>query len=239
MIKKALLLPFLLLVFLPQPWLGRDFLSTQLVLAKNASPPPLIINEIAWMGTEASYSDEWIELRNKSDSPINLENWLLRAADGSPEIELAGTVSANGFYLLERTDDDSVPEIPADLIYTGSLSNQGEDLDLYDSKGNLIDRTDYSNGWPAGDNDSKQTMERTENGGWQTSKSSGGSPRAENSRPVEVKSTKGDSLPTQFSSQSLNREVSGGNPTALIIALALAVFSGIIILILKKKLKLS
>ena len=38
----------------------------------------VIINEVAWMGTEASYSDECLELYNKTESPINLEGWVLK-----------------------------------------------------------------------------------------------------------------------------------------------------------------
>jgi hypothetical protein len=32
----------------------------------------IVINEIAWSGTAASYADEWIELHNPSPQPIDL-----------------------------------------------------------------------------------------------------------------------------------------------------------------------
>ncbi len=147
----------------------------------------VIINEIAWMGTDISYNDEWIELYNTSDNSINLDGWVLKAEDRTPEIALTGTISAKGFYLLERTDDETVPEISVNLIYKGALGNKGEDLKLYDNSGNLIDEVDCSDGWPAGDNKTKQTMERTDSTetgspqGWQTSQNPGGTPKAENS----------------------------------------------------------
>lgn len=141
----------------------------------------VIINEIAWMGTKLSYNDEWIELYNNTEGPINLNAWILKADDGTPEINLSGTIPANGFYLLERTDDETVPGISANLIYKGALGNNGENLKLYNASGNLIDEVNCSDGWPAGNNETKQTMEKTDSGNWQDSESSGGSPKAENS----------------------------------------------------------
>ncbi len=143
--------------------------------------PGLVINEAAWMGTENSYSNEWIELYNNTDAPLTLEGWTLKAADGTPEINLTGIIPAKGFYLLERTDDDTLSEIPASQIYSGSLNNNGENLELYDNLNNLIDSLDCSSGWLAGDNSTKQTMERTDSGDWQTSLDSGGTPKAKNS----------------------------------------------------------
>lgn len=141
----------------------------------------VVINEICWMGTPVSTYDEWIELFNKTNNPISLDNWLLKAADGTPEIKLSGVIPANGFYLLERTDDQTLPALLADKIYRGTLSNSGEDLDLYDDSGNLIDEVNCSSAWLAGDNSSKQTMERRKTD-WQTSQDPGGTPKTENSQ---------------------------------------------------------
>lgn len=144
----------------------------------------VIINEIAWMGTENSYNDEWIELYNNTDSLINLKGWILKATDETPEIELTGNIPPNGFYLLERTNDTSVPNIAANQIYKGTLENNGENLELYDNFGNLIDSVNCSSGWFAGDNSTKQTMERKDfqslgnyPDDWITSKNPGGTPK--------------------------------------------------------------
>jgi len=164
--------------------------------------PNIVINEIAWMGTAISANDEWIELYNNSDNPINLDGWMLIAEDGAPDIKLSGSILAKDFYLLERTDDNTVPNITADLIYTGAIGNNGENLGLYDKFGNLIDEVNCSSGWPAGDNKTKQTMERIDHGwpasnasrsdaGWQTSTEPGGTPKQENS---EGKLTETESL---------------------------------------------
>jgi len=151
----------------------------------------VVINEVAWMGSEISWSDEWIELYNNTDSSINLEGWTLKADDGTPEIILSKIIPANGFYLLERTDDDTVPDITADQTYTGALSNNGEHLKLFDNQNNLIDEVNCNDNWFFGDNNTKQTMERinpllnSDSSNWQTSKNPNGSPRTINSVLVQ------------------------------------------------------
>ena len=108
--------------------------------------PEVVINEVAWMGTTASYYDEWIELYNNADHDIDLYGWLLEAADGSPAIVLTGVIPARGFYLLERTADDTVRNVPADQLYTGALANTGETLRLYRAR--VIDVVVYGDATP-------------------------------------------------------------------------------------------
>ena len=143
----------------------------------------VVINEVAWMGMPpCSTNDEWMELRNLTDRDIDLSDWTLNAADGEPEIDLTGVIPANGYYLLERTNDDTVPNIVADQIYTGALGDNGEKLELRNASGDLIDSVDGSGGWPAGSSTyPKDTMERCETGAtWRDSLSPGGTPKAFN-----------------------------------------------------------
>ncbi|MDO8626546.1 MAG: lamin tail domain-containing protein, partial [Candidatus Magasanikbacteria bacterium] len=151
-----------------------------------ATQSDVIINEIAWMGMAASANDEWIELKNTTDKTISLKGWTLKNADGKISIPLKGQIPAQGFYLLERTDDNSVANTKADMLYKGSLRNGGDSLQLSAGANALVDSTAFASSWPAGNNDTKQTMERTSEGlpaqaGWQTSKDAGGTPKAANS----------------------------------------------------------
>ncbi len=146
--------------------------------------PPVLINEIAWMGNDVSTADEWLELRNTTNEEIDLTGWHLRW--GSVDIALTGFIPAEGYFLLERTDDDSVPGVTADQIYVGSLSNTGGDLVLVNAVDVVIDSAVFDL-WPAGDNNTKQTMERvcpvTEGNlasAWQNSELANGSPQAIN-----------------------------------------------------------
>jgi len=195
--------------------IGILFLSVGLSLG--ASIGDVIINEIAWMGTTCSYNDEWIELYNNTNGFIDLTGWTLRAADETPDISLTGIIPPKGYFLLERTDDETVKDIKADQIYTGALENTGEDLQLRDTSNNLIDSLpcETSGGWFAGEKVEAYTytMERidpnspaTLKDNWQTNNGVdrngidaggnpiNGTPKAENSkmpvRPEEKPTTK-------------------------------------------------
>jgi len=121
---------------------------------------PVVINEIAWMGTEASTNDEWMEIANTTDYEINLDGFVLESIDETPNITLSGAINANGYYLLERTDDTTVQDVVADKTYAGALSNDGEEIILkYGDK--IIDRTPaITDRWAFGINDIKCSMER-------------------------------------------------------------------------------
>jgi hypothetical protein len=113
-------------------------------VVRAASVRDVVISEVAWMGTQASANDEWIELYNTTDHDIDLTGWKLQAADGTPTITLSGIIPAHGFFLLERTDDNTVKDIAADLIYGNdgsnwALSNSGETLLLKDPSNTIID----------------------------------------------------------------------------------------------------
>ncbi|MBU4226126.1 MAG: lamin tail domain-containing protein [Chloroflexi bacterium] len=111
----------------------------------------VLINEVAWAGTVADSNDEWIELYNSGAQAISLTGWKLVALDGSPEIILGGQVAAGGYYLLERTDDNTVSDVPASLIYGGALSNDGEVLKLLAPNESVVDTANLDDGyWPAG-----------------------------------------------------------------------------------------
>jgi hypothetical protein len=130
------------------------------------SPTPtgflsILINEVAWAGTAASTSDEWIELYNPGTNPVNLTGWILKGADGTPNIALTGTIAAGNYFLLERTDDNTVSDIAADQIFSGDVGNTNESLQLWDPSNRLIDTANSNGGnWPAGSSTTFGSMER-------------------------------------------------------------------------------
>ncbi|MBI5933933.1 MAG: lamin tail domain-containing protein [Chloroflexi bacterium] len=126
------------------------------------------ITEVGWMGTNASSSDEWIELYNHTKKSINLTNWRIRAADGSPDFFIDNceainpncTIAPESYFLLERTND-TVTSVLADMIYAGEMSNAGEALSLYDPLNNLVDTANGNGGaWPGGSSSTMGSMER-------------------------------------------------------------------------------
>jgi len=157
---------------------------------------PIVINEVAWMGTQFSSSDEWIELKNVSGTDVNLNNWQLLDKDNQIRVifDTSDIVPANGFYLLERTDDTSVPNVPFNKKYSGALSDTNESLRLFNSSCELVDEVKAEENWPAGDKENKKTMERNSSlNGWHTyslltpDEISGlfGTPKRENSELAE------------------------------------------------------
>lgn len=206
--------------------------------------PRVIINEVCWMGTKNSANDEWLELFNQTNKPLSLEGWLLKADDGVPKINLSGIIPAHGFYVLERTDDNTLVNVSADKIYKGALENTGENLKLYDNFGKLIDEIICQDKWLAGNNQTKQTMERTKDNSWQNSQEAGGTPKFENSPPL--KNNFKENLPEAGSgslSGSLTPLSKSQSPTttpqnlSLITAIIIAFSFSLIILFLKKELK--
>jgi hypothetical protein len=86
-----------------------------------------------------------MELYNSSSEDVDLTGWTLSTEDGGLVIDIAAkavvvpTLYAGGFFLLERTDDSTVPSVPADVVYTGALGNEGETLVLKNASGAVVD----------------------------------------------------------------------------------------------------
>ena len=110
------------------------------------------------------------EAANENGAPIHFFKeepgeipWLVVS---DPERE------ASGYYTIERRDDKTVEDVPADAVYDASrtldldLSDRGEVIALFDANGNLVDTANASylgrDGWTAGSASTFATMERTD-----------------------------------------------------------------------------
>jgi uncharacterized repeat protein (TIGR01451 family) len=138
----------------------------------------VIINEVAWAGTQASAGDQWIELYNPSVD-MTITNWKLQINVGCspasvtdsnvPGIVLSsasGKIVKSGYYLMERghnattteIEDQVYPAIAQNLLPTPNLSTTKITLFLCDNLGNFIDTANYegfnsgTNPWPQGGN---------------------------------------------------------------------------------------
>ena len=143
----------------------------------------LVISEVAWAGTAASSTDEWIELQNLGEVAIDLAEWQLTFGDtliplgeaGEDTLEVRTTVLGPGeFFILERTNDDSISDITADILYKGTLSNAGIAIELQNPEGEIVDVVVLlESGWPAGGAGDGEppycTMERNNLGEWTSS----------------------------------------------------------------------
>jgi len=141
-----------------------------------AEPGDVVINELMWMGSDpdtgGSTADEWIELRNTTDSDIHLDNyWDITRKSGDIEVSMLtipadNTIPAGGYFLISNFDEggSQISVIP-DLVNTAvSLANNKLQIKLYDGPwetSTLIDTADDGVGAPAaGDLENKYSMAR-------------------------------------------------------------------------------
>ncbi|MDO8566813.1 MAG: lamin tail domain-containing protein [bacterium] len=142
---------------------------------------PVIISEIAWMGSPSGATHEWIELRNVSSTSVNVSGWQLLNENERLRVTFPQkTILSQPYILLARSAARDALGLDVAHIFTGSLRNNNEGLRLYDNECNLIDEVPVSPKWAAGDNASKQTMERMNDLSWGTSARAGGTPNKEN-----------------------------------------------------------
>ncbi|MDD5145184.1 MAG: lamin tail domain-containing protein [Candidatus Pacebacteria bacterium] len=152
----------------------------------------VIFNEIAWMGTNISGNDEWFEIKNISQNEIDLTGWQILDKEKQIKIIFDKTIlSAGRIILLERTDDETIPSLAADLIYTGALNDYGEVLYLFGQNCLLKDEIVADPDWPAGEKSARRAMERSSDFNWRTYSGSGensilGTPKKENSSEPEI-----------------------------------------------------
>ena len=161
------------------------------VFSSGSSAPmhaPVVINEVAWMGSATGATHEWIELRNASATPVDISGWQI--LNGNERLHITfpqQSIFDPPYMVLARSVASAPLGLNARLIFTGSLRNSNEGLRLYDNECHLIDEVPIAAKWPAGDNATKQTMERMHDLSWGTSLVAGGTPGRENTgRPAQA-----------------------------------------------------
>jgi hypothetical protein len=121
----------------------------------------VVINEIMFhppadslFSAGTARAREWIELTNRSASPVDLSGW--KFTSGISYTFPAGTTLAAGACIVVAENPaaiTSVHGLPSNKVYgpwSGSLSNDGEEIILADAVGNPADTVHYaaSGRWP-------------------------------------------------------------------------------------------
>ncbi len=142
--------------------------------------PEVAINEVAWAGSFASSSDEWIELYNPGAESKDISGWQLTKNTGTESIMVtippASSIEAGGYFVISNfAAAGSVLASEPTLVDPAiTLSNTQLQIKLYKGSfsdpANLVD-TAGDGGVPlAGSNTTKSSMERTQDlSGWQDS----------------------------------------------------------------------
>ncbi len=116
------------------------------------TPGDIVINEVAWSGTQAAGSDEWLELLNLTPYTLTLNNTFITSTNGLSLALHYHIMLPHGYFLIERTDDQAVSDVAADLAtsFQGGLANEGEALFL-STAGVRLDTANGDGGpWPGG-----------------------------------------------------------------------------------------
>lgn len=135
-------------------------------------PPPVVINEVMWMGTyqgaTARNADEWIELRNTTNSPIDISGWQLTNV-GLPVFPASSVVPANGYFLVANytmDDPSSVLNVAPDWVENDiSIGNTCTPIELKNTAVEIIDTmgcdgTAYFGGLNDTGNEVRKSLER-------------------------------------------------------------------------------
>lgn len=144
----------------------------------------IVINEIMWAGTSAGIADEWIELRNMTNQPVDISGWIIEGAGtgSDPLILPSATISANGYFLIANYDENSessILNITPDYVNNSlALTNSPSELLVFkNSSSQIIDQASGTGTWFAGSNEEpNKSMERndipsdgTVSGNWHSS----------------------------------------------------------------------
>lgn len=106
------------------------------------NPGDIVINELMWSGSSLSANDEWIELKNMTDRPLDLTGMsMTRLAGGVdtsmiPASSFAGkTLAAHGYFLISNFASSASrmkDTITPDIVNTGvNLANGALEIKLF------------------------------------------------------------------------------------------------------------
>jgi hypothetical protein len=185
-----------------------DGMDVPLCGQENLAAPTfsVLVNEVAWAGMGSTKtSDEWIELRNVGTGTVHLAGWQVMNKSRTLRVIFDGddTLAPGGYYLIERTDDTTVPGTAADKLFSGAVKNNDEALRLFDERCVLVDEVVVGSAWPAGTaSPDYRSAERSDDLSWHTygyTAANGvfGTPRMQNSEPVPVPPTTAATTPTE------------------------------------------
>ena len=110
----------------------------------------VVVNELqasndATVADAAGEFDDWIELYNRGDEPVDLAGYTLSDDDAEPDKYRlpAGTTLAPGAYLVVWADGDADQQTATELHAPFRLSAAGEVVLLRDASGATVDRVEF------------------------------------------------------------------------------------------------
>lgn len=114
--------------------------------ARASDAPRVLLSEINWAGSPRSTADEWFELANLDDVPVDVGGWVVNgvATSGQAISLAAGTIiPARGTLVIANYDvgENSTLSVTPDLITTAvSIPNRALNILIAMSDGTVVDQ---------------------------------------------------------------------------------------------------
>jgi len=196
-------------------------------------PLDVVINEILPAPVGSDIEEEWIEISNPNDFEVDISSWQIKDTVGKTKIYIfpkETKVSAKGFLVLKR---------PITKI---TLNNDGDGVKLTGPDGKIVDEISYQKA------EEGKSFAKTESGWvWIETLTPGApniipgpisEPKKENTAPPEVKESPEKELAAVGEQIPKNEPIiEEKSHFPLPIALIIAALSGLIILILRRKIE--
>jgi hypothetical protein len=174
----------------------------------------VVINEINYNSSPAKNTKDWVELYNAGNSTVNLKNWVISDGEaGNGYIIKEDHILSPGMYFVIcrdlaafRTFWTKVTNSTGNLEF--GLSSSGDQINLYDQEGNLVDFVEYDidKPWPVVADNSGEPIELTnafsdnnEGKNWKSTVP-GGTPGTINLKATELHNTSPQSTVCSLSS---------------------------------------
>ena len=123
--------------------------AKRFIVRQKLADTGVIINEI--MYDPDSPEPEWVELYNRGELSVNLQDWIVHdASNGRPKIP--EYLLRPDTYVVITSDTESLQgfrEVPSSLLETDlpALNNNGDDVVLRNQSGTVIDSLRYAKDW--------------------------------------------------------------------------------------------
>ena len=122
----------------------------------------VVINEIHYNSEPNNALNEFIELHNVGNKPVDISGWFF--SDGiSYQFNEGTVINANGFLVVSENPERLEITLGANAVgpFSGSLSSSGEKVELKRRDGSVADTVEYRSKfpWPVGANGTGASME--------------------------------------------------------------------------------